>query len=144
MSTIENGNVILDNAIASGLAGSCFRVRGLAMKVVAAAVAAIAVVTAAPASADDNASNLDQLVANLYTQVQRGCTPNMPPSFRRIAWDNGGPTGQGGSGRIVDANPHLGGPFTAYWNIGPSAPAGARVVPALGNNGYWDITLEFC
>jgi hypothetical protein len=111
---------------------------------VAAALLSTGIARAPLAQADGNASNLDQLVAQVYNQVQRGCTPHTPPQFQRINWDNGGPTGQGGSGRIVDANPSLGGPFTAYWNIGPTAPAGARVVPALGNNGYWDITLEFC
>jgi hypothetical protein len=115
------------------------------MKVaVLSAVLVAAIVCAPSAHADGDPSNLDQLVAQVYNQVQRGCTPRIPPQFQRIVWDGGRPTGQGGSGRIIDATPGLGGPFTARWNPDPSAPAGARVVPALGNNGYWDITLEFC
>lgn len=73
------------------------------------------------------ASNLDSLVAQVYNQVQKGCTPRTPPQFQRIIWDGTGPTGGGGTGRTVDANPALGGPFSASWNLGPNAPAGAAL-----------------
>lgn len=109
------------------------------------AVLAAAGIACAPlAQADGDASNLDQLVAQVYNQVQTRCTPPTPPSFQRIAWDNGRPTGLGGTGRIIDANPALGGPFTAWWSPTPNATPGARVVPALGGNSYWQITLQFC
>ena len=111
---------------------------------IGALLVAAAVAATSPARADGDASNLDSLVAQVYDQVQRGCTPRTPPQFQRIIWDGTGPTGGGGTGRIVDANPGLGGPFSAWWNLGPDAPAGARSVPSLGGHGYWDITLEFC
>jgi hypothetical protein len=65
----------------------------------------------------------------------------MPPSFQRIVWDNF--TGGVGQGRIIDADPHLGGPFQVLWGLGPAAPAGYRVMPAQPY-GYWAIMLEFC
>jgi len=106
-------------------------------------------ITCAPlAQADADTSNLDQVVAGVYNQVQARCTPSMRPSFQRIQWDPGYPYGGGGTGRIIDANPGLGGPFTVYWNLGPNPPAGARSVPAQAPNGsqhgYWDVTLQFC
>jgi hypothetical protein len=116
---------------------------------------AIALATAAPAHADGNASNLDQIVAQVYEKRQAQCTPSMPPHFVRIDWDTFPisfgphtdvghyPTGSGGRGRIVDANPSLGGPFQAWWGDGsPGLPDAIRV-PAQPN-GYWDITLAFC
>ncbi|HEY2501407.1 MAG TPA: hypothetical protein VGI68_08280 [Mycobacterium sp.] len=115
--------------------------------VVAAALAA-GIACAPLAQADADTSNLDQIVAGVYNQVQARCTPSMPPSFQRIQWDAGMPYGGGGTGRIIDANPRLGGPFTVYWNLGPNPPAGARSVPAYTSSGaphgYWDVTLEFC
>ena len=53
--------------------------------------------------------------------------------------------GQGGSGRIIDADPALGGPFQVLWNLGPDTTGlpGYRAVPAQPQ-GYWDINLEFC
>jgi hypothetical protein len=117
---------------------------------IAAAASAIAFtpfaepVTPTPlAHADGNAANLDQLVAGVYNKVQRGCTPSTPPSFQRIAWDSP-PGGQGGSGRIIDANPGLGGPFHAYWNLGGGPFPGAQGVVPAQPQGYWDIVLEFC
>jgi hypothetical protein len=112
-------------------------------KAVAIPALLVAGIACAPlAQADGNPANLDQLVAQVYNQVQRGCTPKTPPSFQSIAWDSP-PAGQGGSGRIIDANPALGGPFQAYWNLGGGPFPGARVVPAQPQ-GYWDIVLEFC
>jgi hypothetical protein len=58
-----------------------------------------------PAHADGNSANLDQLVGQAYTQFQHGCTPSEPAQFQRVAWD-APPGGQGGSGRIIDANPN--------------------------------------
>jgi hypothetical protein len=106
------------------------------------AVLAAGIACAPLAQADGNSANLDQLVAQVYDQVQRRCTPTEPPQFQRIAWDSP-PGGQGGSGRIIDADPALGGPFQVYWNLGGGPFPGARVVPAQPQ-GYWDIVLEFC
>jgi hypothetical protein len=73
------------------------------------------------AQADADTSNLDQVVAGVYNQVQAR-SPSMSPSFQRILWDPGYPYGGGGTGRIIDANPRLGGPFTVYPNLGPNPP----------------------
>jgi hypothetical protein len=107
-------------------------------------VAALAAITIAPlAQADGNASNLDQIVGQAYTDFQTHCTPHMTPQFQRIAWDSR-PTGQGGTGTIIDATRGLGGPFKAYWNSGPSHPPGAQRIVSADGNGYWDIEFDFC
>jgi hypothetical protein len=104
-----------------------------------------------PAHADGNTANLNQIIERVYEKRQAQCTPNMPPQFQGIVWDTDPsqfgtehyPTGSGGKGRIIDANPHLGGPFQVWWGDGsPRLPDAIRV-PAQPN-GYWDITLEFC
>jgi hypothetical protein len=111
----------------------------------AAAIAALAagIAFAPSAEADGNTANLDQIVAQVYREVQQRCTPHTPPNFQRIQWDAGSPYGGGGTGRIIDANPALGGPFQVLWNLGPNPPAGYRSVPAQPQ-GFWDINLEFC
>jgi hypothetical protein len=98
---------------------------------------------AAPAHADGNAANLDQIVGQAYTQFQHGCTPSMSPQFQRVAWDSP-PTGQGGSGRIIDATQGLGGPFKVYWNLGNGPFPGAQKIVPAQPQGYWDIVFEFC
>jgi hypothetical protein len=50
-----------------------------------------------------------------YIAKQIECTPDLPPAFRSIAWDPPGFTPDGGTGMITDANPQLGGQFTATW-----------------------------
>lgn len=110
---------------------------------VLAAVMAVGVACAPPAQADGKTTNLDQIIGDLYTQVQRRCTPEIPPSFQGIQWAPADPTGGGGTGRIVDATPGLGGPFQVWWNLGPNPPVGYRSVSADGL-GYWDIEFEFC
>jgi hypothetical protein len=98
---------------------------------------------AAPAHADGNTANLDQLVGQAYTQFQTRCTPSMSPSFQRVAWDSP-PTGQGGTGRIVDANPALGGPVQVLWNLGNGPYPGAQKIVPAQPQGYWDIVFQFC
>jgi hypothetical protein len=108
-------------------------------------VAVVAAIAFAPlAQADADASNLDQIVAQAYTQFQSHCTPNMTPQFQRIVWDQGYASGGGGHGRIIDGTQGLGGPFSAWWNIGPSRPPGAQKIVPAQPSGYWDITFEFC
>jgi hypothetical protein len=111
-------------------------------KAMALAVLAAGIVSAPLAHADGTQASAEQAVRNVYNKVQARCTPSMAPSFQRIAWNS--VTGQGGTGRIIDANPRLGGPFHVWWdNTGGSPPAGTFKEPAQPE-GYWDVTLEFC
>jgi hypothetical protein len=114
------------------------------MKIVLMALMATAAIAgAAPAYADGNAANLDQIVGSAYTDFQQHCTRTMTPYFQRIVWNNP-PTGQGGTGTIIDANRGLGGPFTVSWSPDNSrTPDAQRIVPAQPQ-GYWDIAFEFC
>lgn len=107
-------------------------------------VALVAIAFSPLAHADGNASDLDQIVGRAYTDFQSHCTPSMSPQFQRIVWDGGRPTGQGGTGTIIDATRGLGGPFKAYWNSGPSHPPGAQRIVSADGNGYWDIEFDFC
>lgn len=101
-------------------------------------------VSAPAAHADGNSANLDQLVGQAYTQFQHGCTPSEPANFQRVAWD-APPGGQGGSGRIIDANPALGGPVKVYWSLFKDTPVpGAQKIVPAQPQGYWDIVFEFC
>lgn len=110
----------------------------------ASAVVVVAVMMpAAHAGTGADTSNLDHIIETLYDDVQSRCTPTLTPHFQRIDWDPGYPYGGGGSGRIVDDDPSLGGPFQVWWNLGPDPPNGYRSVPAEPQ-GYWDINLEFC
>ncbi|MEB4211479.1 hypothetical protein [Mycobacterium sp. 94-17] len=116
------------------------------MRITAVIPAALAAgITLAPvAHADGDEPSLVAAVRQVYEQVQRGCTPRTPPQFQRIVWNSPYPTGQGGTGRIIDAAPGLGGPFHVWWdNTEQPAPAGTFKVPAQPR-GYWDVTLEFC
>ena len=107
-------------------------------------IAVIPVVLAAgitltpPAHADMGQlqAQAEQSVATAYSQVQTRCTPSMHPSLQSIAWDSFQMSY--GTGRIIDANPSLGGPFKVY--------AASRVAPASGTTrvGYWDVELDFC
>jgi hypothetical protein len=104
------------------------------------AVAAIASAPLAQAYSGDQAS-AEEAVTAIYNQVQRGCTPRTPPSLQSISWDSFNPAA-GGTGRIHDANPGLGGPFiVAYWNekVGP-----AQNSPPYRGYGQWGVNLEFC
>jgi hypothetical protein len=105
---------------------------------------AVAAVLGAPvAHADGDPSNLESLVGQAYVTYQLRCTPQTPPNFQGVRW-NAPPTGQGGTGSVVDANSGLGGPFTAFWDAttGPPDPGTFKV--SDGGSGYWDITFEFC
>ena len=69
-------------------------------------------------------------VTDGYYVKQISCTPGMPGNPEAITWDPPGFTpGIGGSGTIHDANPQLGGHFSATW------------VPAVDD---WDVQYEFC
>jgi hypothetical protein len=112
-------------------------------KVTIGVAAALAVATAAPAHAHGNHSSLNAAVQQVYNQVQSRCTPNLPPKFQRIEW-TGHHDGNLGQGRIVDANPRLGGPFSYMWSLNPASPGvGYHMEPAQPE-GYWAIRLDFC
>jgi hypothetical protein len=113
-----------------------------AVAVIPAHLIAAGIVIAPLANADGTQASAEQAVRSVYEQVQRGCTPQTPPQFQRIVWNS--VTGQGGTGRIIDATPGLGGPFQVWWDNTNQAPmAGYRKVPAQPQ-GYWDVNLEFC
>ena len=106
-------------------------------------MAAAAAITFAPLAHADSADQAaaEQAVQTIYNQVQRGCTPTEPPQLRSIQWSRF-VADSGGEGRIVDANPNLGGPFkVAWWNprVGPAQDT----VPYRAS-GQWGVNLEFC
>jgi hypothetical protein len=118
------------------------------MRVITAAALLAAVTVAAStfapiAQADGDPSNLDQLIGQTYTKFQNGCTPGMTPRFQRVVWDHP-PTGQGGTGHVIDADPSLGGQIKVTWNsVGGPTREAKYAVPAQPS-GYWDIAFEFC
>ncbi|MET0898292.1 MAG: hypothetical protein ABWY45_10310 [Mycobacterium sp.] len=67
---------------------------------------------AIPAQTQDSA---EWAIADGYATKQVECTPDSPPAFESIAWDEPGFTPEGGAGMITDANPQLGGRFVATW-----------------------------
>lgn len=114
------------------------------MKKLVPALAVAAVLSAAPvAHADGDPANLESLVGLAYLTYQARCTPQTPPDFEGVVWD-APPTGQGGTGTVIDTNPALGGQFTALWDA-TSDPAdpGTFKFPD-GGSGYWDIAFQFC
>jgi hypothetical protein len=83
----------------------------------------------------------EQAVRQVYEQRQKACTPSMTPQFTGITWDSFYPAA-GGEGRILDANPSLGGPFKAFWTnprVGPAQSFSDYVAV-----GQWAVELEFC
>jgi hypothetical protein len=105
-----------------------------------AALAAIAFSPLAHADGGDQ-SDAEQAVTAIYNQVQRRCTPSMPPHLQSITWTSFTPASYG-EGTIHDANSALGGSFTvSYFNprVGP-----AQDGPAGRAYGQWGVNLEFC
>jgi hypothetical protein len=105
------------------------------------AASAAAIACAPLAQANGSQQSLTDAVRQVYTQVQTRCTPSMPPSFQGITTDGHG------NGRIIDANPSLGGPFDYMWgpNGSPGVPSFEyHVVNADDGNGIWYIKLDFC
>lgn len=85
---------------------------------------------AAPPPPTPDQASAEWTVTDGYFLKQISCTPDMPGSPEAITWDPPGfIPGVGGAGMIHDANPQLGGHFSATW------------VPAPG---YWDVQYEFC
>src|SRR6201987_1514168 len=104
------------------------------------AVLAAGIAIAPIAHADGTQASLNDAVRQVYTQVQTRCTPTMPPNFQGIQL-----TGDG-EGRIIDANPSLGGPF--QYLRGPPESVGVPGAPSHRvqdhPNGDCYITLESC
>jgi hypothetical protein len=101
---------------------------------------AAAVLFAPLAHADGTQASLTDAVRQVYTQVQAKCTPNMPPNFQGIQL-----TGNG-SGRIIDANPRLGGEFDYLWGPpgSPGTPGATYYRVPAQPNGDWYLNLLFC
>jgi len=97
------------------------------------AISAAALIGTAPAGfanpyiPEQTQDSAEFTVTNGYIAKQMDCTPDMPPVFDSVTWNPPGFLPWGGSGMIHDANPDLGGPFTATWN-----------------GSYWDVQYEFC
>jgi hypothetical protein len=105
------------------------------------ALAAVGIVCAPLAHADpgDQAS-AEQAVRAVYAEIRCG-SPPMPMRLVGIQWDRFYPA-SGGEGRIIDANPRLGGPFQVAWanpRVGPAKDFGAYRA-----YGQWEVNLEFC
>ncbi len=104
---------------------------GLAAAVCAAAiVGGAATAQAAPPPPSPDQGSAEWTITDGYFLKQIGCTPQTPGDPLSITWDPPGfIPGFGGGGMINDANPQLGGHFSAHW------------VPVPG---YWDVEYEFC
>jgi hypothetical protein len=90
-------------------------------------VANVPVAAANPYIPADTQDSAEFTIANGYIAKQIGCTPNTPASFDYVEWYPPGFTPGGGSGMIHDANPSLGGEFSAHWN-----------------GAYWDVDYLYC
>lgn len=65
-----------------------------------------------PSQTQDSA---EHTIADGYIAKQIDCTPDLPAEYQSITWDAPGFTPDGGSGMITDADPQLGGQFSATW-----------------------------
>ncbi len=84
----------------------------------------------APPPPTPDQSSAEWTITDGYFLKQIGCTPDTPGDPVSIRWDRPGfIPGIGGTGMITDANPALGGQFSANW------------IPVPG---YWDVQYEFC
>ena len=87
-------------------------------------------VQAAPPTPTPDQDSAEWTVTDGYFLKQSDCTPDTPGDPLSITWDPLGFTpGMGGAGMMNDANPALGGHFSARWEPAP---------------GYWDVQYEFC
>jgi hypothetical protein len=87
---------------------------GLAVLTLSACASAPATLAdpAIPAQTQDSA---EWAIVDGYVAKQIECTPDLPPTFDYLTWDEPGFTPEGGAGMITDANPQLGGRFVATW-----------------------------
>jgi hypothetical protein len=106
-------------------------------------VAVFAAISFSPLAHADSGdqSDAEQAVTAIYNQVQRRCTPSLPPHLQSITWTSSTPASYG-EGTIHDANSALGGSFTvSYFNprVGPAQDGSAGRA-----YGQWAVNLEFC
>nr|WP_090344630.1 hypothetical protein [Mycolicibacterium malmesburyense]CRL76309.1 hypothetical protein CPGR_03926 [Mycolicibacterium malmesburyense] len=94
------------------------------------AIGASGLAHAMPPPLGSDQASAEWAIFDGYLPKQIGCTPDKPGDPVSISWDPPGFTpGVGGTGMIHDANPALGGQFSAHWNPSP---------------GFWDVEYEFC
>lgn len=69
-----------------------------------------------PAPNGGDQTTAERQIIDGYIAKQKQCTPGIPPNPRSVNWDAPGfQPNVGGSGRIADADPRLGGQFRADW-----------------------------
>jgi hypothetical protein len=115
------------------------KVSKTALGLAALAAAGIACAPLAHADTGDQAS-AEEAVRAVYSRITCG-SPPMPMSLQSITWSRFYPASFG-EGRIIDADPRLGGPFqVAFTNprVGP-----AQDSPPFRAYGQWGVNLEFC
>jgi streptogramin lyase len=84
-------------------------------------------VNAAPTDSGGQ-TTAEQSIVDGYVAKQRGCTPDLAPSPQGVIWDSPGFTPNvGGTGKVTDADPRLGGQFRADWV-----------------DGRWHIVYPYC
>ena len=81
-----------------------------------------------PAPDGGDQATAEQRVIDGYIKKQVNCTPNLPPNPQSVTWDPPGFAPYvGGTGAIRDANPQLGGVYSADYV-----------------NGRWHIEYPYC
>lgn len=96
----------------------------------AAIIAASGLAHAMPPPPTPDQASAEWTITDGYLTKQIRCTPDTPGDPISITWDPPGfIPGVGGTGMINDANPALGGQFSAYWVPHP---------------GFWDVEYQFC
>ncbi len=81
-----------------------------------------------PAPDSGDQTTAEQRIIDGYVAKQQGCTPDLTPNPQGVTWDSPGFTPNvGGTGRVNDADPRLGGQFRADWV-----------------NGRWHIEYPYC
>ncbi|MCV7076887.1 integrase [Mycobacterium szulgai] len=90
--------------------------------------AATSLCAADPAPDAGDQATAEQRIIEGYVKKQIGCTPDLPANPQSVTWDPPGFTPNvGGSGNIIDADPRLGGHFTADYV-----------------NGHWHLAYLYC
>ena len=81
-----------------------------------------------PASDGGDRGTAERQIMNGYVDNEKGCKPDASPNPQSVAWDPPGfQPNVGGSGKVTDADPRLGGQFRADWV-----------------NGHWHIEYPHC
>lgn len=81
-----------------------------------------------PAPDGGDQGTAERQIMNGYVDNEKGCRPDVTPNPQSVTWDPPGfQSNTGGSGKITDADPRLGGQFRADWV-----------------NGHWHIEYPHC